>query len=196
MDAEQSFANSWRASPQPPSRWHECQREGFFIECVGLTASTIDGLLRMGLILKHQLDTSSTDLLDQLLHQADEDAVISEREVYRRSLRACIVDQATFDELERLYKERNCVVHRYIISEITTQEVLDTAIRLEEIMRQVTDQVSILEEEQLRLGVGMTRSAKDAVSIVLLTVPGSMGMMAWPWHSGNRRGQRLVIETH
>ena len=143
------------------------QREGFFIECVCLTASTIDGLLRMGLILKHQLDTSSTDLLDQLLHQADEDAVISEREVYRRSLQAGIVDQATFDELERLYKERNRVVHRYIISEITTQEVLDTAIRLDEIMRQVTDQVSILEEEQLRLGVGMTRSAKDAVSIVL-----------------------------
>lgn len=162
MDAGQKlriFMEGFAAAVELEAR---AQRQGFFIECVCLSSSILDGLLRMGLILKHQLDTASDGLLEQLLHQADDDAVVSEREVYRRALEAGIVDRATFTELEALYKDRNRVVHRYVISEITTKDVLEIAIRMDVVAGRVSDQVAILENEQIRLGVGMTRLGKGA----------------------------------
>jgi hypothetical protein len=139
------------------------QQQGCFIESVCLSASIIDGLLRMGLILKHQLDTATDSLLDELLHQADDDAIVSEREMYRRSRDAGIVDRATFTELEAMYMERNRVVHRYVISRISTADVLDIAIRIDALEGRVSDQIGNLEEEQIRLGLGMTRLGKGAI---------------------------------
>jgi len=139
------------------------QQQGSFIESVCLSASIIDGVLRMGLILKHQLDTASDALLEELLHQAEEDAIVSERDMYRRARDAGIVDSATYTELEALYRDRNRAGHRYIISRITTADVLDIAIRMEALEGRVSDQVANLEEEQIRLGVGMTRRGNGAV---------------------------------
>jgi len=65
---------------------------GCFVESVCLCASLIDGALRMGLILKHQLDTRSNALLPELLYQGEADSPISEREVYRRALKNNVVD--------------------------------------------------------------------------------------------------------
>jgi hypothetical protein len=139
------------------------QEQGCFIESVCLSASIIDGLLRMGLILKHQLDTTSDDLLVELLHQADDDAIVSEREIYRRSRDAGIVDPVTFSDLDALYKDRNRVVHRYVISRISTADVLDIAVRIDALEGRVSDQIANLEKEQIRLGVGMTRLGKGGI---------------------------------
>jgi hypothetical protein len=69
------------------------------------------------------------------------------------------VDTAIFEELEALYRERNRVVHRYVISGITTKDVLDIAIRQDALKHRVSDAVAALEEEQIRLGIGMTGRA-------------------------------------
>ncbi|MGA2514581.1 MAG: hypothetical protein ABSG37_13345 [Candidatus Limnocylindrales bacterium] len=139
-------------------------KQGCFVECVCLTASIIDAMLRMGLILRHQLDTGTADLSEELLHQGEADAAISERSIYRRALASGIVDQAVFDELEALYQERNRVVHRYVISGISTRDVLEIALRQDVLKHRLSDAVAVLEEDQIRLGIGMTALAQKTVT--------------------------------
>jgi hypothetical protein len=57
MDIEEKFENFMRGFSAAAELDARAARLGCFVECVCLTASVIDGLLRMGLILKHQLDT-------------------------------------------------------------------------------------------------------------------------------------------
>jgi hypothetical protein len=121
-----------------------------------LSAAVIDGTLRMGLILKHQLDTGREDLLPELLYQGASDSIISEREIYKRALAQSVIDQVVYDEVNRLYDERNRVVHRYVISRITTRGILEIALRYEASRQRVSEAVEFLEREQIRLGVGMT----------------------------------------
>lgn len=148
-----NFIKSFAAAVELDAR---AANQGCFVECVVLSAAIIDATLRMGLILKHQLDTSSNTLLDELLLQEEAGAVISERQIYRRSLSGQIIDQATFDRLENLYDRRNRVVHRYCISLITTKDVLGIASEYDNLKHQVSAFVEGLEKEQIRLGIGMT----------------------------------------
>ena len=138
---------------------------GCFIESVCLCASVIDGMLRIGLVLKHQLKTKTSNLPLELLYQGTNDRPISEREIYKRALSEGVIDQSTFDELNALYEERNKVVHRYIISEITTEGVLDIALRYDKLKEKVSKYIEKLETEQIHEGVGMTRKLDIPVSV-------------------------------
>ena len=129
---------------------------GFSIEYIALAASVIDASLRIGLILKHQLETKTKDILEELLFQTDEDKIISERVIYKRSLKKKIISKELFEKLELLYQKRNRVIHRYIISGITTKEVLEIGIAYERIISSVNQAVKEIEEEQIKLGIGMT----------------------------------------
>jgi uncharacterized protein YutE (UPF0331/DUF86 family) len=131
---------------------------GFLVEYVCLAASVVDGALRIALILQHQLETASTAVLDKLLFQSDEDRIISERAIYRRALDCGVIDQLIFDRLENLYTKRNRVIHRYVISEITTKQVFEIARGFEEIIPVISGVTGRLEAEQIRRGVGMTRA--------------------------------------
>ena len=113
----------------------------------------------MGLIVKHQIETSSSALLIDLLEQPPHGSQFSEREVYRRARDAAVIDQETLITLRDSTETRNKVVHRYVISRITTAEVLEVALAMDAATRQVSEQVAVLEREQIRLGVGMTRAA-------------------------------------
>lgn len=135
-------------------------QNGFFIEYVCLAASVIDGLLRMGLILNYQLETKTKGVLDSLLYQSDEDKIIPERKVYKMALGKNILSQRLFDELEDLYQQRNRVVHRYIISDITTAQLLNIGQQYEKIISSVSDAVKVLEDKQIETGVGMTEKGK------------------------------------
>lgn len=135
-------------------------QNGFFIEYICLAASVIDGSLRMGLILQHQLKTRSSDLLEELLLRTDDDAIVSEREIYRRAARERVIENDLASNLEELYTKRNRVVHRFIISELTTQEVLQIATEFEQILPAVKAAVGTLEARQVELGVGMSRSGE------------------------------------
>lgn len=135
--------------------------KGFFIEYTCLSASIIDGLLRIGLILKHQLETKTDEIDESLLYQTDEDKIIPERKIYQIALEKTIISQKLFDKLEELYKKRNRVIHRYIISDISTKEVLNIGIKYEETISLVSGAVKKLEEEQIETSIGMTKSGKD-----------------------------------
>jgi len=131
-------------------------KQGCFVEEVVLAAAIIDATLRIGLILKHQIETSSDQLLEDILYQGEEDKAVLERQIYKRSFDKGIIDEPTFNALNALYGERNKVVHRYIISTITTLDILGISEKYNDVKRKVSNFIETLEKEQIRLGVGMT----------------------------------------
>ncbi len=135
--------------------------QGSFVESVCLAANIIDGMLRIGLILEHQLRTESPEILDELLYQSDEDRIVTEREIFRRSNQRRIIDDDLLRELEALYDRRNRVVHRYIISEITTAQVLEIALDYEKAIQRVADRIRELDLLQVEYGLGMTEVSED-----------------------------------
>jgi len=157
IDKFGSFMNGIAAAVQLLNR---ASKNGYFIEYICLAASVIDGLLRMGLILQHQLVTKSTDILDSLMYQSDEDKIVSERNIYKKALKKNIISRELFDELNDLYNKRNMVIHCYIISHITTKEVLDIGIEYEKIQQIVKSAVRKIEDEQIKTGIGMTVSGE------------------------------------
>ena len=126
------------------------------IEAVCITANLIDGLLRIGLILDYQIKGLNNAIIDELLYQGDEDKIVTERNVYRQSLDSGIISKAIFDELEETYKYRNQIVHRYIISEIKSDDILVTAFEYDLLMKKINKIVYALESKQIELGIGMT----------------------------------------
>jgi hypothetical protein len=128
------------------------------IELVVLAAAVIDGFLRVGLVLAHQLKTRSDDIPDELIHQADDERGITERGIFKRALDEGVIDERMFNILETLYRLRNRVVHRYIISEITTHDVLKVAAYYERLIPAVGSYINVLalEDRQIKEGVGIT----------------------------------------
>jgi hypothetical protein len=129
---------------------------GSFVECVCLGASLTDAMLRIGVVLQHQLDNRTREIPLDLIFQGPKDKAISERDIYRRAHAASVIDGATFTRLQSLYDERNRVIHRYIISRITTAEVLNIAIGYEQIITALSKRIHDIEEQQIQQGVGIT----------------------------------------
>ena len=157
-DKLENFMNGFVAAVQLS---HRAGKNGFFIEYILLIASIIDGMLRISLMLQYQLETKSNKVLDALLYQSNEDKIISERKIYKISLDKKIISKKLFDDLEKLYKQRNRVIHRYIISDISTKEVLNIGIQYEQVKYLVSDCVETLESKQIKSGIGMTRREKN-----------------------------------
>ena len=91
-----------------------------------------------------------------MIFQSQKDKAISEREIYRRAHAASVIDNALFTRLQSLYDDRNRVVHRYIISRITTEEVLNIAIGYEDIITAISKRIKEIEALQIQQGVGIT----------------------------------------
>jgi len=129
---------------------------GCFVECVCLGASLVDAFLRVGLVLQYQLNNRTRDIPLSLIFQGPADPALSEREIYRRALAASVIDNDTFTCLQALYDQRNRVVHRYVISRITTSDVLDIATKYEEMISLLSKRIYEIEEQQIKEGVGIT----------------------------------------
>ena len=131
---------------------------GCFVESVCLGASVVDALLRVGLVLQHQLDTRTREIPVSVIFQGPADPALSEREIYKRALKQLVIDQTLFDGLQRLYDDRNRVIHRYIISRITTSDVLGIAVRYEEMIQKLNERIYHIEERQIQEQVGISES--------------------------------------
>lgn len=136
-------------------------QNGFLVEYVCLATSVLDAMLRISLILQHQIKTRTDEIPGELLYQGEAAKIITEREIYRKALKEDIIDEELFVQLNKLHDERNMVVHRYIISDITTRQVLDIGIQYEKIIPVIGDEIRRLEEKQIELGVGMTVSGSE-----------------------------------
>jgi hypothetical protein len=126
-----------------------------FIEFVVLTANRIDGMLRLAIILANQLEGNHSEIDPSIIFQDDQDKPIMERKIYQIVLDRNIIDQNTFDKLELLYKERNKVIHRYIITDIRTADVVRIAQEYQTVEETVDKIVNGLEMQQYKSKVGI-----------------------------------------
>ncbi len=127
-----------------------------FIEAVVILANQIDAQLRIGLILKQQLIQNNSAIDLRFLYQGNTDKIITEKEVYMQAMDLKIIDNEIYKALIDLYGERNKVVHRYIISDITTIQIDNVARRYYRLSEKVKNAIVRLEDEQIQKGIGMT----------------------------------------
>jgi hypothetical protein len=96
-----------------------------FTEQVCLSATLIDGILRLSLVMKQQLDTGKEIVEPKLLFQGKrQKKFISEREIYGKARQSKIITKAIERKLNQLYNKRNIIIHRYLISDIKTKDVI------------------------------------------------------------------------
>lgn len=98
------------------------------IEIVVLLANQIDALLRLCLILNEQIINKTNIINTELLFQAESDKPVMEKKVYKMALDNNIITDDIFNKLNDLYNMRNKVIHRYIITDIKTREVMKLSI--------------------------------------------------------------------
>jgi hypothetical protein len=131
-------------------------RNGCFIETVCLEATIIDALLRIGLILKFQLNNSNSEINEAYLFQSVEDSKIGERLIYKRALENKIINDEVFNSLNNLYDLRNISIHRYIISDNSYNDIIELGIEYDKIISIINRFIYILENEQINQNTGMT----------------------------------------
>lgn len=136
------------------------KEKGCFIESVCLSATIIDALLRIGLVLDDQLQKKSKEIKVEFIYQSGTSKIITERKIYEKALLSGIIDNDAFVKLEELYTERNKVVHRYIISELTTDDIIVIAIEYEKIISLIKTKIEFLEKRQINKKAGMTVPSK------------------------------------
>lgn len=132
-----------------------------FIEATCLLASQIDSMLRIAIILKKQIDQNNDLIGKEFIYQGAIDKKISEKDIYKTAKSMGILVQALFDELYERYEDRNRVIHRFIISEITLAEIETIAYQYYLVREKIKQILNDLEEQQLQLKVGMTTTDTD-----------------------------------
>lgn len=162
LDKYEKFMASLAATFDLRARAFE---SGCFIEFLLIIANQIDAYLRMAIVLKKQLDLNTNRIEISLLFQEEDDIPITERNIYSQALSHSIIDQATYDSLNTLYTERNKIVHRYIISDFTTEKILQVAHRYEGVCETVRNALAMVEELQAQRQIGIhaagVRRAED-----------------------------------
>ena len=108
--------------------------ENHYIELVCLFASIIDGVLRLTLVMKEQIDSNSDVINEKILFQDNSDNIITEKTIYQRALDKKIITKPIHQKLNRLYEKRNKIIHRYIISDLKTLGVQKTAIEYDNML--------------------------------------------------------------
>lgn len=135
------------------------------IEMIIVVANQIDAYLRMSLMLKKQLDENSNRINISLLYQGDTDKAVMERKIYDLSKNEGILTEDLFNQLEHLYKETNKVVHRYIITDFKTRDLVDTAVsylQLSEIICQILKEVEDMQiDKQIGYYGNLDRNYSD-----------------------------------
>jgi hypothetical protein len=127
-----------------------------FIEGTCLISNLIDCLLRLSIVLKLQIDDANDTIGREWIYQGLDDKKKSEKDIYKKALALAIIPKDLYDDLFELYEDRNRVIHRFIISEITLTEVEEIMHDYLEIMKECAAIMDGLESEQVRLGVGIT----------------------------------------
>lgn len=132
-----------------------------FIELVILIANQMDSYLRLSVLLKKQVDNKTNDIDIVLLYQGDNDSPITERKVYKMAKENKIISDELFDKLEQLYKKRNKIVHRYIISDLKTKELFDIAYSYEIACEEVRLKLKEMENLQFTEKIGIHGNGRD-----------------------------------
>lgn len=134
----------------------ESQRS--FIEQICLSATLIDGLLRLSLVMKQQLDTGKEIVDPLLLFQGKrQKKYVSERKIYERAREEKIITKAIEQKLNVLYNQRNIIIHRYLISDIKTNDVFIISRRYIRLFLLIKERHRIIHDKIAQRNIGMAR---------------------------------------
>jgi hypothetical protein len=126
-----------------------------YMEFSIIVANQIDAYLRLAIIMTEQLKNNTDELDIKYLYQSKTDKPIMERKIYSLANEKEVINQLLFEELESLYIERNKMVHRYIISEFRTRELLKIGYRYENICEEVRLILRDIEDLQFKRKIGI-----------------------------------------
>jgi len=146
-----------------------------FIEATCLLASQIDGLLRIGIVLQKQIENNNSVIEKEWIYQGKNDKKKSEKDIYKKAKEIGILDKDTFKELYRLYDDRNRVIHRFIISEITLAEVENIAYHYYQLQQKINSIIYNIESKQIETGIGMTKRGNHNTENYIDFIRGKIG---------------------
>jgi len=129
-----------------------------FIEQTCLAATLIDGLLRLSLVMKQQLGTGKEIVDPMLLFQGKRQKnYTSERKIYERARREKIITKVLEKKLNSLYNDRNIIVHRYLISDIKTRNVIAISQRYIQVYLSIKEIHRSIHNKLVEANIGMAR---------------------------------------
>jgi hypothetical protein len=126
-----------------------------YVEIIVLSANQIDAFLRLSIVLAKQLQAESDDIDVKYLFQGEDEKGFVERVVFAHALELGVIDQATNDELINLYKFRNRIVHRYIISSLKTRDMLPIVSKYLEMSERIRLVLRGFEDQQVGKNFGI-----------------------------------------
>ena len=139
---------------------------GTCIEIIAIAANQIDAYLRLSLVIAKQLKGKTDDIETRFLFQADGEKGIMERKVFKDALEFQVIDLEAFDILNELYNLRNRVIHRYIISDIKSRDLVEIAEKYLSALEETRLTLRDFEQKQkvVPYGVYGTKFGKNTVT--------------------------------
>tara|TARA_B110000211_G_C14053421_1_gene542215 strand:+ start:648 stop:1643 length:996 start_codon:yes stop_codon:yes gene_type:complete len=98
------------------------------IEFILIVASQIDSYLRLCIVMKKQLNDRADEFEEKYFYQGEKCRPITERAIYKEAKNLGVLSDENYDCLSALYDLRNKIVHRFIISDIRTRDLVDIAL--------------------------------------------------------------------
>ncbi len=125
-----------------------------FIELIIINANQIDAYLRLCIVFKFQIIEKSMVFRLEYLFQSESDKPLMEKKIYDKALEIEIISDKQHKRLYELYDLRNKVVHRYIITDLKTINVMKFAYEYELLCEEIRKILALIEEEQYILKIG------------------------------------------
>jgi len=125
-----------------------------FIELIILNANQIDAYLRLCIVFKFQVIENNSLFKLEYLYQGEKDKPLMEKKIYDKAKDMGIISEEQHKGLHSLYDRRNKVVHRYIITDIKTNELLEIAYDYELLCEEIRLILRDIEAEQFDKKIG------------------------------------------
>lgn len=129
------------------------------IEFILIVASQIDSYLRLCIVMKKQINNNNDTFEEKYFYQGEECKPITERAIYKEAKVLELLSGTNFDRLSKLYDSRNKIVHRFIISDIRTRDLVDIAVDYDAISEEIRLAMSKLEDLQRELKIGIYKDS-------------------------------------
>lgn len=164
MTEEHPFLNFSHSIAAARALLARAQERQSWVEGIVLYASVIDGLLRI--LLAHATGERDGDVthLDTTLFVHDDRVWRNERTVYKAARDAAVLTEQQFVELEELYKFRNVVIHRFVISGITYDVIPSALDGYELIYRRLMAQLEAIEQPAPPVSDEQVRAIRDRIA--------------------------------
>lgn len=134
-------------------------KSGSLIEFILIVASQIDSYLRLCIVMRKQLDSSSDEFEQKYFYQGEHCKPITERAIYKEAKALGVITENNFERLSNLYDLRNKIVHRFIISDIRTRDLLDMAIDYDDASEEIRLVMRKLEDLQRNTKAGIYKDS-------------------------------------